>query len=320
MGPADLEEILRGISGGQDKRVIVGPGDDAGVYSLDDDTALVETVDVITPVVDDPFTFGAISATNSLSDIYAMGGRPLTAMAILGFPSCDYGPEVIKEILNGAVNKLREAGVSLMGGHSIEDQELKFGLSVTGVIKKERILRIQGAIPGDILILTKPLGIGILTTALKGRKLEDNELKKVIELMLTLNDRASKSALDANTHAMTDITGFGLLGHAYNMVKDSDIDFHLSFDSIPILPRVMDMVDSGMVPEGAYNNLKFLKEKVSFPDRFSEENQLILFDPQTSGGLLIAMPQESLRIFEKESISSSVIGKVEKGKGRIRVS
>ena len=300
--------------------MIVGPGDDAGVYSLDDDTALVETVDVITPVVDDPFTFGAISATNSLSDIYAMGGRPLTAMAILGFPSCDYGPEVIKEILNGAVNKLREAGVSLMGGHSIEDQELKFGLSVTGVIKKERILRIQGAIPGDILILTKPLGIGILTTALKGRKLEDNELKKVIELMLTLNDRASKSALDANTHAMTDITGFGLLGHAYNIVKDSDIDFHLSFDSIPILPRVMDMVDSGMVPEGAYNNLKFLKEKVSFPDRFSEENQLILFDPQTSGGLLIAMPQESLRIFEKESISSSVIGKVEKGKGRIRVS
>lgn len=300
--------------------MIVGPGDDAGVYSLDDDTALVETVDVITPVVDDPFTFGAISATNSLSDIYAMGGRPLTAMAILGFPSCDYGPEVIKEILNGAVNKLREAGVSLMGGHSIEDQELKFGLSVTGVIKKERILRIQGAIPGDILILTKPLGIGILTTALKGRKLEDNELKKVIELMLTLNDRASKSALDANTHAMTDITGFGLLGHAYNMVKDSDIDFHLSFDSIPILPRVMDMVDSGMVPEGAYNNLKFLKEKVSFPDRFSEENQLILFDPQTSGGLLIAMPQESWRIFEKESISSSVIGKVEKGKGRIRVS
>jgi selenide,water dikinase len=300
--------------------VIVGPGDDAGVYSLDNDTALVETVDVITPVVDDPFTFGAISATNSLSDIYAMGGKPLTAMAILGFPSCDYGPEVIKEILNGAVNKLREAGVSLMGGHSIEDQELKFGLSVTGVIKKERILRIQGAIPGDILVLTKPLGIGILTTALKGRKLEEDELKKVIEIMLTLNDRASRSALDANAHAMTDITGFGLLGHAYNMVRDSDIDFHLSFDSIPILPRVMDMVDSGMVPEGAYNNLKFLKEKVSFPDRFSEENQLILFDPQTSGGLLIAMPQESLKIFKDRSISFSVIGNVVKGKGRIKVS
>ncbi|MBI5198937.1 MAG: selenide, water dikinase SelD [Nitrospirae bacterium] len=312
--------MLKDISGRPDKRVIVGPGDDAGVYLLDDDTAVVETVDVITPVVDDPFTFGAISATNSLSDVYAMGGRPLTAMAILGFPSCDYGPEIIKEILHGAVNKLREAGVVLMGGHSIEDQELKFGLSVTGVIKKERILRIQGAIPGDILILTKPLGIGILTTALKGRKLEEDELKKVIELMLTLNDRASKSALNAKAHAMTDITGFGLLGHSYNMVRDSEIDFNLSFDSIPILPRVREMIDSGMVPEGAYNNLKFLKEKVSFPDRFSEENKLILFDPQTSGGLLIAIPQESLRIFEKESISFSVIGKVEKGKGRIRVS
>ena len=302
-----------------DDNVIVGPGDDAGVYLLYADTALVETVDVITPVVDDPFTFGAISVTNSLSDIYAMGGTPLTAMAILGFPSCDYGPEVIKEILHGAVKKLGEAEVVLIGGHSIEDQELKFGLSVTGVIKKDRILRTQGAVPGDILIITKPLGIGILTTALKGRKISEDELKEVIELMLTLNDRASKSALDANAHAMTDITGFGLLGHAYNMVKDSAVDFNLSFDSIPILPRVMDMIDSGIAPEGAYNNLKFLKEKVSFPERFSEENQLVLTDPQTSGGLLISIPEESLIIFEKGSIPFYVIGKVEKGKGRIKV-
>lgn len=275
---------------------------------------------MITPVVDDPFTFGAISATNSLSDIYAMGGRPLTALAIIGFPSCDYGPEVIKEILHGAVSKLREAGVCLIGGHSIEDQELKFGLSVTGVIKRDKILRLKGAIPGDILVLTKPIGIGILTTALKGGRLKEDEIKEAIELMLILNDRASKAALEANAHALTDITGFGLLGHAYNMVKDGDIDFHFSFNSIPILTRVKDMVDKGMVPEGAYNNLKFLKGKVLFPDRFSEENQLILSDPQTSGGLLISMPKKSLRIFEKEPISFSIIGKVEKGEGKIIVS
>lgn len=275
---------------------------------------------MITPVVDDPITFGAISATNSLSDIYAMGGSPITALAIIGYPSCDFGPELIKEILHGAVNKLKEAGVYLMGGHSIEDQELKFGLSVTGIIKKDRILRLHGAMSGDILILTKPIGIGILTTALKGGRLKEFEIKEAIELMLALNDRASKAALEAHAHAATDITGFGLLGHAYNMVKDSEIDFHISFDSIPVLPRVKEMIDKGMVPEGAYNNLKFLNGKVIFPDRFTEENQLILSDPQTSGGLLISIPKESLRIFEKESIPFYVIGKVEKGKGKIWVS
>lgn len=277
-------------------------------------------MDVITPVVDDPFTFGAISAANSLSDIYAMGGTPLTALAIMGFPSCDYGPEIVKEILRGAVAKLREAGVSLIGGHSIEDQELKFGLSVTGIINRDRILRSQGAKSGDILILTKPIGIGIITTALKGRRLKEDEGKDAVELMLALNERASKAAIEASTHAATDITGFGLLGHAYNMVKNSAIDFNFSFKSIPVLPRVNDMIDKGMVPEGAYNNLKFLKDKVFFPDRFPEEKQLILADPQTSGGLLIAMPQESLKIFAKESLPFYVVGRVEKGKGKIRVS
>jgi len=275
---------------------------------------------VITPVLDDPFTFGAISATNSLSDIYAMGGSPITSLAIIGYPSCDFGPGVIKEILRGAVNKLKEAGVSLIGGHSIDDQELKFGLAVTGIIKRDNILRIRGALPGDILVLTKPIGTGILTTALKGGRLREDEIKDAIELMLTLNEKASKTALKANAHGVTDITGFGLLGHAYNMVRDSAIDFELSFGSIPILPRVMEMVDKGMVPQGAYNNLKFLKEKVIFSDRFPEESQLILSDPQTSGGLLISIPRESLKIFEKESLPFYVIGDVEKGKGNIRVS
>lgn len=311
---------MKNITRWHDDKVIIGPGDDGGIFALDADKALVETVDVITPVVDDPFTFGAISAANSLSDIYAMGGSPLTALAIIGFPSCDYGPEVVKEILRGAVEKLREAGVSLIGGHSIEDQELKFGLSVTGVIKKDRILRSHGARPGDGLILTKPIGIGIITTALKGRRLMEDEGKDAISLMLTLNGKASMAAIEAGAHAVTDITGFGLLGHAYNMVKDSEIDFNISFSSVPILPLVTSMIDKGMIPQGAYNNLKFLKGKVLFPEGFPEERQLILADPQTSGGLLIALPQESLNIFKKESIPFYVIGIVEKGRGKIRIS
>lgn len=300
--------------------MIVGPGDDAGVYLLDGDTAIVETVDVIAPVVDDPFTFGAISATNSLSDIYAMGGSPLTALAILGFPSCIYEPSLIKEIIAGASLKLKEAGVSLIGGHSIEDQELKLGLSITGLIKKDKILYLKGARPEDILILTKPLGIGILTTALKGGRLHQDELKEAIEWMLTLNDLSSKTAVESGAHAATDISGFGLLGHAYNMVKDSEIDFFISSDSIPVLPRVTEMIDAGMVPEGAYNNLRFLEGKVLFPDGFPEETLLTLSDPQTSGGLLIALPQDSIKTFERNKVSFFIIGKAGKGDGKIRIS
>lgn len=318
MGPSDLEEIISDIQPCKSSSVLVGPGDDAGVYLLDG-IAIVETVDVITPVVNDPFIFGAISANNSLSDVYAMGGKPISALAIAGFSPCDYEPAVFKEILRGAVHSLNMAGAILIGGHSFEDAELKFGLSVTGVADKEKILKVSGAKEGDIIIITKPIGIGVLTTSLKGGKLTDVELKTAIDWMLTLNDKASELALKAGATACTDITGFGLLGHAYNMVKASDIDFEIKSSSVPALEYVHAMIDSGMVAEGAYNNLKFLDGKVEFLSYITEEDRLLLADPQTSGGLLITLREENISVFENAGIFFSIIGRVVKGSGKIIV-
>lgn len=318
MGPSDLEEIISSIQPQHDSSVLVGPGDDAGVYLIDE-TAIVETVDVITPVVNDPFVFGAVSAVNSLSDVYAMGGRPVSALAIAGFSSCDYEPFVFKEILKGAMYSLNRAGAILIGGHSFEDAELKFGLSVTGVVEKDRILKVSGAEEGDIIVITKPIGIGILTTSLKGGKLNDDDMKTAIDWMLTLNDKASELSLKADATACTDITGFGLLGHAYNMLKNSDVDFEIKKDSIPVLGHVNEMISSGMVPEGAYNNLKFLDGKVEFSPYLTEEDRLLLADPQTSGGLLITMKEERIKIFEESGIFFSIIGRVVKGTGKIIV-
>ncbi len=303
--------------------MILGPGDDAGVYCLNDSDALVQTVDIITPVVDDPYTFGAISAVNSMSDIYAMGGRPISALAIAGFSSCDYEPWVLKEILHGAVDKLTEAGASLIGGHSIEDKELKFWLSVTGLIQKKYILKQTGAKSGDVLILTKPLGFGILTTALKGQILSEEDISDAVKWMQTLNSTVSKIAVEVGAHAVTDITGFGLTGHALNMIRDSHIDFIIHKNRLPVLSQVRDMVNRGMVPQGAYNNFEYVKPSVDFPESFSEEDALILCDPQTSGGLLIAIPEGSLDRFQKlakeKGVSFWIIGKVVEGNSRIKV-
>lgn len=318
MGPADLEEILSGIGTAESAAVIVGPGDDAGVHRLGD-MALVETVDVITPVVNDPFTFGAISAANSLSDVYAMGGAPRAALAIAGFPSCDYEPAVLKEILRGAVEVLKSTGTALLGGHTFDNSEIKFGLSVTGVVDPKRILRVSGAREGDSIVLTKPLGIGILTTALKGGKLTDEELGTAVKWMLTLNTTASAAALSAGATSCTDVTGFGLLGHAANMVAGSPVDFVLELSRIPVLERVHEMIESGMVPQGAYNNLAFIGGKVEFSSGLGEDDKLLLADPQTSGGLLITLPEEGLSRFKEASLFFSVIGRVVKGSGSLRV-
>lgn len=286
---------------------------------LPDGQAIVETVDIITPVVNDPFAFGSISTVNSLSDIYAMGGKPLTALALIGFSSCDFGPEVVREILKGSINILTKAGVVLMGGHSFEDPEIKFGLSVTGTVARERILHQKGAKPGDVIILTKPIGIGVLTTSLKGGKLSDNDLQEAAEWMLRLNDKAAQAAIEANATSATDVTGFGLLGHAYNMVRDSMIDFVISYKEVPVLSRVQEMISEGMVPEGAYNNLKFLEGKIEISGNLTEEDRLLLSDPQTSGGLLITMPEDNVETFRKSSEPFSIIGKVKKGTGKIVV-
>jgi selenide,water dikinase len=283
------------------------------------DQAVVETVDVITPVVNDPFTFGAISAANSISDVYAMGGRPLTALAIAGFPSCDYEPAVLREVLRGAVSTLKRAGAVLIGGHSFQNDEMKFGLSVTGVVDKERILRVQGAAEGDVIVMTKPLGIGILTTALKGGKLTDAQMGAAIEWMLTLNETASGLASRTEASACTDITGFGLLGHSANMLRGSGLDFVIYNDRVPIMDKVYEMIDAGMVPEGAYNNLRFMDGKVEFPADFSEDRKLLFSDPQTSGGLLITMKEDGLRVFKESRVYYAVIGRVVNGAGKVVV-
>ncbi|MFA5354752.1 MAG: selenide, water dikinase SelD [Thermodesulfovibrionales bacterium] len=318
MGPSDLHDIIDGLQPQEDQRILVGPGDDAGVHIIGN-TAIVETVDVITPVVDDPFTFGAISACNSLSDVYAMGGRPLSALAVAGFPSCDYGPAVFREIMKGAMETLKRAGAFLIGGHSFDDQELKFGLAVTGIVEKDRILRVSGASEGDLLVLTKPLGIGILTTALKGGKLGENELHEAVTWMLTLNDRASEIALKAGASSGTDVTGFGLLGHAQNMLRNPGLDFHISHSQVPVMTGVQEMIDSGMVPAGGYNNLRFLEGKVEFAPSVSEDGKLILTDPQTSGGLLLTIPAEGIEAFQNAAAFFAIIGKVVRGKGMILV-
>lgn len=301
-----------------DIEVVVGIGDDAAVYRLGGVT-LVETVDIITPVVDDPFAFGAISATNSISDVYAMGGTPVAALAISGFPACDYRPELMREILRGAVRVLDEAGAFLVGGHSFDDQELKFGLSVTGVMRQGRVLRVSGAREGEIVVLTKPLGIGILATGLKGGKFSGARMRPAVDWMLTSNRSASEIALSAGASACTDVTGFGLFGHAWNMVRDSETDMVFLRDRIPVLDGVTEMVGASMVPEGAYGNLRFLQGRVDFPDDMPEDERLVLCDPQTSGGLLITLREEGLGRFTESSVFHAVVGHVVKGTGRIRV-
>jgi selenide,water dikinase len=298
--------------------VLIGPGDDAGI-TLIGDTAIVETVDVITPVVNDPFTFGAISANNSISDVYAMGGRPVTALAIAGFSLCDYEPVVLKEILRGALQTLGRAGARLIGGHSFDDPELKFGLSVMGIVDRNRILKVSGAAEGDVIILTKPLGVGILTTALKGGKLSDEDMKPAIEWMLTLNDKASSLASSIGATGCTDITGFGLLGHAYNMVRNGAVDFVIESSRVPVLDRVSEMIDRGMVPGGAYKNLQYVADKAVFSPGVSDEIKLLLSDPQTSGGLLLTLGENCIKAFDGSSLFFSVIGRVERGSGSIIV-
>ena len=300
----------------------MGPGDDAGVYRYKK-TLMVETVDVITPIVDDPFTFGAICAANSVSDVYAMGGTPLTALAILGFATCDYDSSTIRRLLKGAISKLDEADACLIGGHTIEDNEFKFGFAVSGVVEKDVILKVAGAKPGDILILTKKLGTGILTSAVKKNTVGKQYLKDVIDSMLTLNKTASKAAVSAGAHAATDVTGFGLLGHGMNIAKSSKVTLIIESKKVPFMKKVKDLADTGAVPKGARNNLDYCLHNTSFDTSVTSGDKLALADPQTSGGLLISLPPEGLRKFDqvakKRDMAYRIIGEVQKGRGNIIV-
>lgn len=266
--------------------------DDAGVYKLTDELALVQTVDFFTPIVDDPFLFGQIAVANALSDVYAMGGRPICAMNIVCYPIRKLGMPVLREILRGGLSKMQEAGVSLAGGHSVEDEELKYGLAVTGLVHPDRVLANVGAKPGDRLILTKPLGTGLLTTAIKAG-MDDEEISSLVaETMATLNRKAAELMIAARPHACTDVTGFGLLGHACEMVEDSDVGMLIHSASVPIFPGARDSCESGLVPAGLYRNKDFRMPCTEVAPGVPSSLVDIFFDPQTSGGLLIAVPSE----------------------------
>jgi selenide,water dikinase len=279
---------------GRNAKLLVGieTGDDAGVYQLADDICLIQTVDIITPIVDDPFLFGSVAAANALSDIYAMGGQPLTALNIVGFPSCSLPISVLLEILKGGLEKIREAGALLVGGHTVDDNELKYGLSVTGTVHPSRIVKNRNASTGDFLILTKPLGTGIIATALKGKVAREEHVHAAAASMAALNRLASELMVEAGAHACTDITGFGLIGHAATMAQASRATFSLDARQIPLLEGALDYASRGMIPGGAYNNEKFYSPRVKLDTRLSGDQLMALYDPQTSGGLLISVEKK----------------------------
>lgn len=265
--------------------------DDAGVLRLSDDLALVETVDIVTPLVDDPFTFGRIAAANALSDVYAMGGKPVTAMNLVFFPACSLAGEVLGEILAGGQSAIRESGACLVGGHTVEDDELKYGLSVTGTIHPDRIVRNSTARPGDRLILTKPLGTGIISTAIKADFASNEDVSEAVTWMSKLNAAAAELMVDAGASAATDVTGFGLVGHAYEMARGAGVTFQLEGASIPLMSSVSALIDNGMVPAGCYRNRDFYLPQVQ--TNLSSDKLIPFFDPQTSGGLLISLSPEA---------------------------
>jgi selenide, water dikinase len=284
--------VLGKLARQHDPNVLVGfdHADDAGVYQIAPDQALVQTVDFFTPVVDDPYTFGQIAATNSLSDVYAMGGKPLTALALVCFPE-KADLEILERILAGGLSKMIEAGCTVIGGHSIRDEETKFGYSVTGLIDPKKVLANAGAQPGDVLIFTKALGTGVISTAIKKGKAEPVWIDAAVQSMTTLNKRAAE-VIQRNkfqVHAMTDITGFGLIGHAREMALASNVSFRLHAENIPLIPGAEACVSAGYIPGGLKNNRDFAECMVEYESPISDDVKALLFDPQTAGGLLISV-------------------------------
>lgn len=289
--------------------------DDAGIIKVSDSLAMIQTVDFFTPIVDDPYAYGQIAAANSLSDIYAMGGTPRTALNILGFPEKTISKQIIARIIEGGYDKATEAGVTILGGHSVKDPELKFGMSVTGFIDPDDIRRNSTAQPGDALVLTKPLGTGILTTALKNEALPDDILAHVTMIMSTLNKQASEIMQQFTVNACTDVTGFGLLGHLYEVANGSKVSARIFSDYLPLLPDVGFFAKEGHLTGGAKENERYLANHIRITDNVSEIARHVLFDPQTSGGLLISLPLDEAKSFmakfnKNSQIKAALIGEV----------
>jgi selenide,water dikinase len=301
--------------------------EDAGVYKLRDDLAIIQTVDFFTPIVDDPYTFGQIAVTNALSDVYAMGGKPLTAMNIVCFPIKKLAVSILRDILRGGLDKMREAGVLLVGGHSVEDDETKYGLAVTGVVHPERVLMNRGARPGDKLILTKALGTGIVSTAAKAGAAPAALLDVSVAAMTTLNKTASEIIAEAaDVHACTDITGFGLLGHACEMIEDSDAGMRIYAAAVPFFMGLRELAETGILPEGLHRNRQFCMSRIDTVSGCPEWLVDILFDPQTAGGLLLSVAPDRadglLDRFHRSGLAdAAVIGEItSENKGKIIVS
>ena len=327
MGPEDLDQILKDLPLKKDPKVLVGleTSDDAGVYQLTDEIALIQTADFFTPIVDDPYTFGQIAVANALSDVYAMGGRPLTALNLVAFPIKTLSPSVLKEILLGGLSKMEEAGVALVGGHTIEDPEVKYGLAVTGVVHPNKILTNAKAKPGDQLVLTKPLGTGIIATALKGGIASEEAVAKMVESMVALNRKASEWMRAFEAHACTDITGFSFIGHTLEMAIASRVGMVIHSEKIPLLPEAMEYARLGLIPGGAHSNRQFFSCRVDVDTHVPDLRIDLLYDPQTSGGLLISLPRgEAEKLVQKlkqeEHIDASIVGEVVEGpSGKIRI-
>ena len=290
--------------------------EDAGVYKISDDVALVQTVDFFTPTVDDPYTFGQIAATNALNDVYAMGGRPITAMNIVCFPVKTMDMAVLREVLRGGLDKMREAGVLLVGGHSVEDNEIKYGLSVTGTIHPEKVWFNRGAEPGDSLILTKPLGTGIVSTAIKGSEADPHLVSNAIACMTQLNKNVAELLIaHTNIHACTDITGFGFLGHACEMIEGENVGLRINSAAVPIFKGVRNLVESGFVPAGLYRNKNYRISQIEKKDTCPDWILDVLFDPQTAGGLFFSISAAAAqglieKLHQGGIVDAAIVGKV----------
>ncbi|HEV8411796.1 MAG TPA: selenide, water dikinase SelD [Gemmatimonadaceae bacterium] len=298
MGPGDLAAALAPLERRSDPRILVGREtfDDAGVYQLSPELALVQTLDFFAPIVDDPYDFGRVAATNALSDVFAMGGEPITAMNIVGFPVGQLPLRVLTDMLRGGQDAVHEAGAHIVGGHTITDEELKYGLSVTGTIHPQRILSNAAARPGDALVLTKAIGTGILSTAAKRGALGATEQAALVKSMTTLNSGASRAAVSLGLHCATDITGFGLLGHASHVARASSVTLVIDVKKIPLLPGTRAALAAGALTGGAARNDLYLEPLVGW-GRTTTEERAFLVDPQTSGGLLVAVPAEKLAAY-----------------------
>lgn len=313
LAPSELAQVLSKLPKQNNENLLVGfeTSDDAGVFRLNDETALVQTIDFFTPIADEPEIYGQIAAINSLNDVYAMGGKPITALSLVCFPQKgDW--EILEKILMGGQMAMNDEGVVVLGGHSVDDQEMKFGYSVTGIVNPKRVIRNSEAREGDILILTKPIGTGVISTGIKYEKASREAKDAALKTMTTSAREASNVMNEVGVNACTDITGYGLLGHAFEMAKGSNVTFKIESERVPLLPQVLNLIERKMLTRGDRNNRVYVGESIEFDRKVSGEMQSALYDPQTAGGLLISLEESKAELLINKLKTAVVIGRVEK--------